>query len=297
MLPRAIIGVEDTHMELLQLKYFCAAAECESFSAVAERFSVPPSAVSQSIKRLEGELGVSLFFRRPNRVMLTDEGRLLAARAGEALSLLSDAVSALHDREGEGQIRICINTNRRAVVEAIERYKRLYPAVEIVATHLAPPDPRAFDLIVDSEAARPEGCDGQLLVEEELLLAVPASSPYASRERISLAELAEEPFVTMGERSGLSKLLYELCRAHGFAPRVTIRSDDPHYVRRCVELGLGVTLSPAFSWRGQFSPDAVLRPIGGYRRRTYLYTPRFRRLPRAAREFIRVLLAECADAR
>ena len=297
MLLYVIMGVEDTNMELLQLKYFCAAAECESFSAVAERFSVPPSAVSQSIKRLEGELGVSLFLRGPNRVSLTDGGRVLAARAGEALSLLADAVSELHDRKGAGQIRICINTNRRAVVEAIEKYTRLYPAVRIAATHLAPPDPREFDLIVDAEAARPEGCDGQLLVEEELLLAVPATSRFAACEMLSLSDLADEPFVTMGERSGLSRLTHELCLAHGFVPHVTIRSDDPHYVRRCVELGLGVTVSPAFSWRGQFSGEVVLRPFGGYTRRTYLYTPKGRYLSSDAREFIRVLLAECADAR
>ena len=48
-------------MELLQLKYFKDAALTENFSHTAKNFYVPQSAVSQSIKRLETELGVELF--------------------------------------------------------------------------------------------------------------------------------------------------------------------------------------------------------------------------------------------
>ena len=48
-------------MEILQLKYFCDSAVTGNFSATAKKFMVPPSAVSQSIKRLENELGTTLF--------------------------------------------------------------------------------------------------------------------------------------------------------------------------------------------------------------------------------------------
>ena len=277
-------------MELLQLKYFCTAVECESFTGAAARFSVPPSAVSQSVKRLETELACTLFHRWPNRITLTDAGRGFYRRAREALGLLSDAVAALHDDPAEGQIRICINANRRIVVATIEDYKRLYPGVELAVTHLAPPDLDRFDLVVDDAAASPAGSTATLLVEEELLLAVPRGSAYAAAEQLTLADLRDAPFVMMGDASGLPHLIRDLCREAGFSPRVTIRSDDPHYVRRCVELGLGVTLSPAFSWQGQFSEEVVLRPIGGYTRRTLLYTPKERYLPLCARRFCEMLL-------
>jgi hypothetical protein len=61
-------------MELLQLRHFCDAAKTENFSTTAKRFSVPPSAVSQSIRRLETELGASLFTRRANTVSLNATG-------------------------------------------------------------------------------------------------------------------------------------------------------------------------------------------------------------------------------
>ena len=275
-------------MELLQLKYFCAVADCENITHTAARFGVPPSAVSQSIKRLEGELGAALFRRRANRILLTEEGRGFHTRVKAALALLEEGVLALGDREDQGRLRVCINANRRIVTRAIEGYRRLYPEVELTVTHLAPPDATRYDLIVEGEGVEVTGCDRTLLVEEELLLAVPADSPYVGA--VSLSELSEAPFITMGERSGLFHRTHELCRAHGFRPHIAIQSDDPHYVRRCVELGLGVTLAPAFSWHGQFSASVVLRPIGGYTRKTYLYTPHGYR-PLALRPFTEMLLA------
>ena len=61
-------------MELLQLKYFADAAVTQNFSRTAKSFFVPTSAVSQSIKRLESELGVKLFSRQANKITLNENG-------------------------------------------------------------------------------------------------------------------------------------------------------------------------------------------------------------------------------
>ena len=63
-------------MELLQLAYFCDAAITQNFSKTAEKYSVPTSNISQSIRRLEKELSVTLFDRTANRVSLNKEGLL-----------------------------------------------------------------------------------------------------------------------------------------------------------------------------------------------------------------------------
>ena len=64
-------------MELLQLRYFYECACYESISKTAERYMVPPSSVSVSIKRLEKELGCELFERKSNRLVLNKKGRKL----------------------------------------------------------------------------------------------------------------------------------------------------------------------------------------------------------------------------
>jgi len=62
-------------MELLQLKYFCDAAKTQNFSQTAKKFMVPPSDISQTVKRLEKELGVALFSRHANRIVLNENGK------------------------------------------------------------------------------------------------------------------------------------------------------------------------------------------------------------------------------
>ena len=67
-----------------------------------------------------------------------------------------------------------------------------------------------------------------------------------------------------------------MCREEGFAPNIVIQADDPYYVRRYVEMGLGVAIVPSISWRGQFSDNIQLIDIGDHERKTVLYTPRLR---------------------
>ena len=65
-------------MELLQLTYFCDAARTQNFSQTARYYQVPASNISQSVKRLEEELGAPLFDRRGNRVSLNPRGEAFA---------------------------------------------------------------------------------------------------------------------------------------------------------------------------------------------------------------------------
>ncbi len=113
-------------MEILQLKYFCDAAKCENFSKTAKKFGVPPSDISQSIRRLERELGVPLFSRRANSIELNDKGREFYSRALKSLELLDDAVASVKASESTGKIKICINSNRRIVMDVIEKYRPYY---------------------------------------------------------------------------------------------------------------------------------------------------------------------------
>ena len=113
-------------MELLQLKYFCKVAKGGSISAVAKEFSVPASSVSQSIKRLEKELNVKLFNRKANAVSLSEKGAVFLEYAEKSLNSLANGIAAASDDINSGEISICINTNRRIVMETVEKFKKLF---------------------------------------------------------------------------------------------------------------------------------------------------------------------------
>ena len=135
-------------MELLQLRYFCDAAECENFSATAKKFFVPPSAVSQSIKRLEQELETALFIRRANRIYLSDRGAQFYAKVKDALSLLEDAKNQVRDDGVSGKVKLSIFINRRIVMETVERFSKAFPQAEIITKYNVSPDREDFDLII-----------------------------------------------------------------------------------------------------------------------------------------------------
>ena len=73
-------------VELRQLNYFVATAEEQSFTRAAERLWVAQPGLSTQIRRLESELGVRLFERRPRGVDLTDAGELFLERARKAVA-------------------------------------------------------------------------------------------------------------------------------------------------------------------------------------------------------------------
>ena len=279
-------------MELLQLRKFCHAARSGSFAATAKAFGVPPSDISQTVRRLEDELGVRLFDRQPNAVVLNSRGEAFARQTEQALRLLDGAVTAAADDGSSGEIYICVNTNRRIVMDTVEAFSRLYPEVDITARVSADPTADTFDLIVSAQDERLASFRREKLLSEQLAVAVSRRSPWADAAR--LADLAEAPFITMNEGSSLYRLTHRLCREAGFAPRVAVQSDDPYYVRKCVELGLGAAVVPLFSWQGQFAGGIALHPLD-CRRDTYLYTAPDRYLPRCARSFARMLAQRCAQ--
>ena len=73
-------------MEMLQLRYFYDSAMGESFSKTAQKYMVPVSSVSASVKRLEQELGTPLFDRTGNRVLLNEKGRQFLAVVSNTLT-------------------------------------------------------------------------------------------------------------------------------------------------------------------------------------------------------------------
>ena len=220
-------------MELLQIKYFIDAAETESFSKTANKFGVPPSGVSQSIKRLEKELDLPLFERSANRIFLNKKGRAFYTKVKEAMLLLESAAAETRDDGQSGKIKICVNCNKRVVIKTIEKFCKLYPNADINTRYNIFTDYDKFDLIVSSVPPISPDFTKEPIIKERLCLAVNKDSPIAGVERLDAALLANENFITMGENSNLYNLTQLICSNIGFDPHLSILVDDPMHVIKC----------------------------------------------------------------
>lgn len=168
-------------MEFLQLKYFYEAARTQNFSKVAAKYAVPTSAVSQGIRRLENELGVPLFDRNANRIMLNEEGQVFVRAVEQMNKVLDNAKKQLADTTEviKGEVRLQILCGRRVVYEAIKHFNETYPEVVFVLNYGQASD-EAYDLILSDGELLKEGYSGVPLVTEDITLACSREHPMAA---------------------------------------------------------------------------------------------------------------------
>lgn len=278
-------------MELLQLKYFCDAAQTCNFTKTAKKFFVPSSNISQSIHRLETELGCKLFDRGPNRIYLNRDGEMFFQRVKEALFLIDEAKNSVSDISMDGEIKICICTNRRILTDIIEVFKEKYPAVSFIIHHSYPADYTEYDLVVSDEVPRAD-VSATRLVSENMLLAVKSSNPISTKPDITADDLREQRFITMTPPSSMYNYTMSICESFGFVPHIAIRSDDPYYIRKYVSMGIGVAFFPEISWQGMFDDDIVCRKICDIKRDTYVFRSNKRYMPKRVKLFFDALINE-----
>lgn len=276
------------YMELLQLKYFCDAAETENFSITAKKFAIPPSGVSQTVKRLEDELGTDLFVRGANSITLNEQGRIFYEGVKKALDAIENAKAGLRSGESSvsGEIRLSVLSNRRVITGAIESFRTKYPYVNFFINHNPCADFKGFDLIISDEALMNKDYDKRLLISEDLLLAMSRENPLANIEKLTPEDLKKQRFITMPKGSSLFMHTNLICSLGGFVPNISIQSDDPFYIRKYVEMGLGIAFVPDFSWKGLFSDKVILKKVGSLKRNTCVFFSKNRYKSKAVKLFL-----------
>lgn len=278
-------------MELLQLTYFCSAAETQNFSKTAKRYTVPTSNISQSIHRLEDELGALMFDRSANKITLNEQGKLFYKKIKTAIMLIEEAKSSLNGcDEISGEIRIQAMSNRHIVTEAIENFPNQSSKISFMINHSSDDDTDNYDLIITDKIMPQKYLKKELLVVDKILLAISKDNPLASKKNLCVKDLENERFISMGNERGIFELTNEICASFGFVPNIVIKSDDPFYIRKYVEMGLGICFFPSLSWKGMFADSVKIRQIIDIKRNTYVYTNTQKFMSPATKLFYETLL-------
>ena len=252
-------------MELLQLRYFVSVARSENITKAAQMHNIPQPAMSQTIARLERELGgVRLFDRKNGRIFLNEQGRTFLRYAEKALQSIDDGVLALKCSEDRivGSIRVLVMDNRRFVLNCIREFSEKYPDVSFFVSHDFHGDrDEGFDLCVSSMQSYRQMQSCLPLIKEDIVLAVHETNPLAQKKSLNVAELKDEIFITMPAHSALNRITYSRCRDCGFSPQVRYICDDPYFVRKYISENMGVALAPALSWAGRFRENTIVVPL------------------------------------
>ena len=281
-------------MELLQLKYFCHAAQSGNFTRTAEYFNVPTSNISRAIKCLEKEHSAKLFERKPNKIRLNEFGETFYKHAKAALRELEIAKNSLcnDSREPKGEIRLLVSCCRHLATKAIERCVKQFPNISFSVRHGV--DTYDCDFVISDLAPARKSYTKKLLMTENMKLAV--SKSYCLNEKKPSSDIENERFVSLGSNTRLHALTLQYCNQLGFTPNVAIQTDDPYYVRKFIELGLGVALYPEKSWANLLSPSISLLDVGFPKRQTFLFYEKDKILTVAEEKFAEILIQEFKKA-
>lgn len=218
-------------MELRQLEAFVAVAEEGAFTRAADRLGIVQPAVSQAVRRLEDELGLTLFERSSRRVTLTGAGEAFLPHARAVLDRLAQAQRAAHELAvgHSGVVRLASSGGAWDVAHTLlAEYRVAHPAVRV---ELQPPSrtPK-LQAILDGEldaalvhsAPRTPGLAFTEVASEPWHVVVASTHPLSGSGRVALRALADDPLVLVaGERDGARRLrdqLVALCRDAGFQP-------------------------------------------------------------------------------
>lgn len=245
-------------MEMQQLRVFLAVAEELHFGRAAERLHLAQPPVSRIVRQLERDLGTDLFIRSTRSVRLTAAGAALVSPAREILAAAQQArIAALAAGRGDaGTVRLAYaGASTHVLVGVLAReVRRTYPGIEFRLNSqdfALPALARVLRGEVDISLGRwdfvPAGVQSRIIVEEHLVMAVPASHRLASKDEVHLAELAGEPFVALppDEGSVLGDRLRRLSMGAGFDPDIVQRAPDSWTAMALVgaEVGCSLTVS------------------------------------------------------
>lgn len=248
-------------MNLEQLETFLAIVRQRSFSRAARDHKLTQPGLSRQIQRLEKELGVELLQRHHSHLELTLAGERFRLYAENVLAQHKQFLAAL--REGvtamAGKLRVASSMapGEFLVPELVSRFtashKDVQPEVFITDTAqvVAELRERRWDIGFVVKQIQRRGLQYDIVAEEEIVLAVPASHPFAARGEVELVELEGQPFIETEYGEGASRSVRIILSKLGktLPPyRVTTSLSSSLAILLTVERGHGM------GWVALFSP-------------------------------------------
>lgn len=250
---------------LSQLKTFIAVVDQGGFTAASRRLGLSQPAVSRTVATLEKELGLPLFMRRRDGLALTEAGAVALTHAREAvrqLTLMRTEVAGLAgDITGTLSLASLPTATATLIAPQLRTFARRHPAVTIRLLEGSKEeildwlDQGAAEAGVVSMPSK--GLDAAVLGVQEMVAVVPADSRLASKDIVTYADLAKEPFVR--GTGGCADVFMPIARRQGIEFDLAFEAREIGATLEIVRAGLGVSILPSAGLPEL--PGVVVRPL------------------------------------
>lgn len=243
-------------MDIRHLEYFIEVAKHLNFTKAANALHISQPSLSKTIKNMEEELGVPLFYRAFRQLELTDAGKALLQNAKKVLLAYEQLTSELNDvmdlKKGEIRIGIPPIIGAAFCSNIISQYIDLYPLINVTLTEVGTKkikdgiDDSSLDVgFVCNNPHYYKGVKSIPILKDPLKLVAHKNHPLCEKKTISLAELEHESFIMYRQDFSLYDSIIERCQANGFFPNIVCESSQKDFIIEMVETKLGIALLPS----------------------------------------------------
>lgn len=262
-------------ISLRALGYLVALSEERHFGRAAERCFVSQPTLSAQIKKLEEQLGVQLVERSQRRVMLSDIGKQIVARARQVLQEV-DAVCDLargHQDPLSGELRVgliptvgpyllpMVSPALRKTLPALKLYLLEYQTGEL----LEKLDRGEVDLAILALPFDDSGLEIAPLYDEQFLAALPAGHSLSRKQQLNVKDMDTQTLLLLADGHCLRDQALEVCSRIEVDEPQDFRATSLETLRQMVAAGLGITLLPALATEEPFAgvSGLIVRPFRG----------------------------------
>ena len=260
-------------MTLTELRYIVAVARERHFGHAAQACFVSQPTLSVAVKKLEEELGVTLFERGPGEVTVTPAGQRIveqAQRVLEEASRIKDLAAAGRDPlAGPLGLGAIYTIGPYLLPKLIPILRRSAPAMQLHIqenfTHRLADSLKSgeVDVILIALPFDQPGVETRAVYDEPFMVAIPKGHPWEGRKRITSEELTKESLLLLGEGHCFRDQVLEFChtmRARERSPIArTVEGGSLETIRQMVAGGVGVTVLPSTSVNANSGANDLIR--------------------------------------
>jgi DNA-binding transcriptional LysR family regulator len=284
-------------MEMRQMRYLVEVVREGGFRRAAATLHTAQPAISQQIRRLEAELGVTLIERGRAGAVPTPAGRAFMERAERILAEAEAARLEMQAHAGAltGTVRVgAWHSSAPDVPGLVRDFAAHHPGVEIllredtaaVMLDLVRSGELDVAVVILAEVLNLDDVTVEPVLTEPLVAAGAPDSVLAGRRRVRLGDLRDEPFVMFPPGSAMRGIVEQACAEQGFRPRIVVEAMGFTAARALASRGLGVALLPRSLPAEQGPPLAVAALTPTIRRTSALSWRARGALTPAAAEFL-----------
>lgn len=242
---------------LRQLRVFVAVAAQGSFSQAGQAIGLSQSAVSHSIKELEGEMGIRLLDRTTREVVLTEAGEQLASRLEHLLEELNNTLLDVrsYGQQRSGTVRVAASQTISAhlMPQCLAAGQVNYPEIRVMLRDR--PQQWVLQSIRNAEVdfgivigpLHSDDLECEAILDEPFLLLCRKDDPLAQQQTIHWHMLNQRTLVLQDYASGSRVLIDEALRQQQVQAEIAQEIGHPATLYPMVEAGIGISILPALA--------------------------------------------------